>query len=204
MFEVGVINYGVGNIVNVIQALKYLEINTLEITNKREFEKCRKLILPGVGAFDYGIQQLHVRDLFETILRKAKVGTPILGICLGMQLMFERSEESNTNLEGLSLLSGQIVRLRPINNFRVPRIGWFETFDNLTDSENSRRNLSFLYYAHSYFATAEENLVFQTTQHNKQSIPAGVKKYNVSGVQYHPEKSGKNGLRLLKNFAENL
>lgn len=202
MFEVGVINYGVGNIVNVLNALNFLEIESLQITKPSEMGKCKKLILPGVGAFDYGVKELLNRGFFEALQFKAEAGVPILGICLGMQLMFEKSQESLQNSQGLGFFRGEICRLKESQIEPIPRIGWFSTFSSVEKEHRSEfvPEEQYFYYAHSFYASAESQNVSLWSSHDNELIPVEVKNSNKVGVQFHPEKSARTGLQYLKNF----
>lgn len=202
-----IIDYGMGNLKSVYNALRYLNIDC-EITNNREkIEKAGKIILPGVGAFKDAIENLEVRGLDKLIVKKAEEGIPILGICLGMQLLFDKSYEGG-EFEGLSLIEGEIKKLD--NNIlekekvKIPHIGW----NNLRIKKVSPilkgiNENEFVYFVHSYYGVVknEEDLISETI-YGTNKIAAVVGNNNVFGTQFHPEKSGEVGLKILKNFGE--
>ena len=202
-----IIDYGIGNLKSVYNALGYLNIDC-EITNNREkIEKAGKIILPGVGAFKDAMKNLEVRGLDKLIVKKAEEGIPILGICLGMQLLFDKSYEGG-EFEGLSLIEGEIKKLD--NNIlekekvKIPHIGW----NNLRIKKVSPilkgiNENEFVYFVHSYYGAVknEEDLISETI-YGTNKIAAVVGNNNVFGTQFHPEKSGEVGLKILKNFGE--
>lgn len=202
-----IIDYGMGNLKSVYNALGYLNIDC-EITNNREkIEKAGKIILPGVGAFKDAMKNLEVRGLDKLIVKKAEEGIPILGICLGMQLLFDKSYEGG-EFEGLSLIEGEIKKLD--NNIlekekvKIPHIGW----NNLRIKKVSPilkgiNENEFVYFVHSYYGAVknEEDLISETI-YGTNKIAAVVGNNNVFGTQFHPEKSGEVGLKILKNFGE--
>lgn len=202
-----IIDYGMGNLKSVYNALGYLNIDC-EITNNREkIEKAGRIILPGVGAFKDAMKNLEVRGLDKLIVKKAEEGIPILGICLGMQLLFDKSYEGG-EFEGLSLIEGEIKKLD--NNIlekekvKIPHIGW----NNLRIKKVSPilkgiNENEFVYFVHSYYGAVknEEDLISETI-YGTNKIAAVVGNNNVFGTQFHPEKSGEVGLKILKNFGE--
>lgn len=202
-----IIDYGMGNLKSVYNALGYLNIDC-EITNNREkIEKAGKIILPGVGAFKDAMKNLEVRGLDKLIVKKAEEGIPILGICLGMQLLFDKSYEGG-EFEGLSIIEGEIKKLD--NNIlekekvKIPHIGW----NNLRIKKVSPilkgiNENEFVYFVHSYYGAVKnkEDLISETI-YGTNKIAAVVGNNNVFGTQFHPEKSGEVGLKILKNFGE--
>lgn len=202
-----IIDYDMGNLKSIANALNHLEIGC-EITGEVEkIKKAEKIILPGVGAFRDAIGILKDRGIDSIIKKKAKDGTPILGICLGMQLLFDRSYEGEP-LEGLGLISGEIIKLEEKledkKRVKIPHIGWNnliiknnnELLKNVNDNE-------FVYFVHSYYGKVKnnENLIAEAVYGNNK-ISAVVGNKNVQGTQFHPEKSGAIGLQILKNFGE--
>ncbi|MBZ9623531.1 imidazole glycerol phosphate synthase subunit HisH [Clostridium sp. FP2] len=195
---IAIVDYGVGNLKSVQNALKAINIPSIISSDKEEIAKSRSIIVPGVGAFPDAMKNLRDKGLDVVIKRAAETGKPILGICLGMQLFFEESEEIE-RCTGLGLLKGKIKKLK--GSIKIPHMGWnnlsFETYIPLLEGvvENS-----YVYFVHSYYAqVGEDNIVNAYTMYEKK-IPAIVSKGNIFGLQFHPEKSGEAGMKLLKNF----
>ena len=202
---IGVIDYGVGNLFSLCSSLKYIGYEPKLSSNKEELEKCSALILPGVGAFGSAVSKLKESGLFDFIKEQAKKGKPILGICLGMQLLFEKSYEFGEN-EGLGLIKGEIVPLDEAlkkigREEKVPQIGW-----NSLEIKKEHYLLKyisegdFVYYVHSFYAPVSEN----TIAYSSYGVPVtGIaSSSSVAGCQFHPEKSGEVGLKILRAFCE--
>jgi glutamine amidotransferase len=198
--RVAVIDSGVANLRSVVNALTRLGAAPYIAQTPEELRNALKIILPGVGAFSAGMARLREGNFIEPLRNYAALGVPILGICLGMQMLFRRSSEMG-NHEGLGLLSGSVVRF-PQNGPKVPHIGW----NQLEHDEGSRLlkgvpSGSYAYFVHSYYAQTEpENVLAQAAYGIY--FPAVVGRGNIYGVQFHPEKSHATGLRILKNFLE--
>ena len=196
-----VIDYDAGNLRSVEKALLYLGETPVIARDPREILAAEKLILPGVGAFGDAMENLRRFELVEPIRRAVRQGTPLLGICLGMQLLFESSEES-PGVEGLSLLPGKILRIPSREGVKIPHMGW----NSLTVQPGARlfQGLPaepYVYFVHSYYLQAgKEEIVAATTQYSVE-IHASVEQENLFGCQFHPEKSSRVGLAILKNFA---
>lgn len=196
----GIIDYGAGNIFSVANALKYIGEKCLIITKAEDFKKCNRLILPGVGAFSDAVAKLKSSNLFEEIKHSALSNKPLLGICLGMQLLFDSGSEFE-HCEGLSLINGNVVKIN--TQLKIPHMGW-----NALEEVNSSNlllkgveNGSYMYFVHSYHAeTDRENITAVCNYGGK--VTACVSKSNVFGAQFHPEKSGQAGLKMLKNFCK--
>ena len=197
---IAILDYDAGNIKSVEKALKLLG---QEVTVTREREailKADKVILPGVGAFGDAMEKIRRYGLYEVIHEVTGRGTPFLGICLGLQLLFERSEES-PGAEGLGILKGEILRIPDTPGLKVPHMGW----NSLEFREDGRlfegmQKEPYVYFVHSYYLkAADEGIVTAVTEYGTQ-IHASVESGNVFACQFHPEKSSDVGLRILKNF----
>lgn len=198
-----IIDYGMGNLKNVYNALNYLNIPSKISQDINEIKSADKLILPGVGSFKAAMKNLNDLKLDKLIKEKANNGTPLLGICLGMQMLFEKSYE-NGESNGLNLINGEVILLNPKDNVKIPHIGWNRLEIN-KDSIllNKLKKESFVYYVHSFAASniKDENFI-AFSNYGGIKVPAIVYKNNIYGTQFHPEKSGEVGLRILKNFGE--
>ena len=205
---IAVIDYGVGNLFSLLSSLNYVGLHTKLTNDIEEIKNANGIILPGVGAFRDAIGNLEKYGLKETLINEAKNGKPFLGICLGMQMLFEKSYEYG-EYEGLGLINGTVEEIKkyiPENSdLKIPHMGWNsliinERFKNdkiLKDVDNNE----YVYYVHSYFAKTDmKNIVTYSEYGTK--IPGIVKNENVYGMQFHPEKSGDTGLKLLKNWGE--
>lgn len=195
---IAIIDYGVGNLKSVQNALNVLNIPSIISSNNEEIAKSRSIIVPGVGAFPGAMRNLKQSGLDQVIKSVAKEGKPVLGICLGMQIFFEESEE-NEKCTGLGFFKGTIKKLE--GSVKVPHMGWnnlcFENDSSLMEGVDKN---SYVYFVHSYYAQIrEENIINAYTMYEKK-IPAIVSKNNIFGMQFHPEKSGEAGMKLLKNF----
>lgn len=199
---IGIIDYGMGNLRSVENALKKLKQPCLISGKKEELQKCDKIILPGVGAFGDCMQNIHERNLYQYIVNEVAKGKPLLGICLGMQMLFESSEEKGYT-EGFGFLKGKIVRISD-PNVPVPEIGWNQLEWN--HEFPLRKELSdkpFVYFVHSYYASEmdDEDLI-AFVRYGTEIVPGIVRKDHVMGCQFHPEKSGEDGLKILRYFTE--
>ena len=197
---IAIIDYDAGNLKSVEKALQYLGEDVKITSDANEILGADKIILPGVGAFGDAMEKLNTRGLSEVIREAVKRKIPLLGICLGLQLLFEASEES-PGVDGLSVLKGKIIRIPDKEGFKVPHIGW----NSLKINPESKLFAgipedSYVYFVHSYYLAAEEPIVAATTDYVV-DIHAAVEKEPVFACQFHPEKSGDIGLKLLKNFA---
>ncbi|MEO0205980.1 MAG: imidazole glycerol phosphate synthase subunit HisH [candidate division WOR-3 bacterium] len=196
---IGIVDYGAGNLKSVKNAIDYLGFNARVVKRPDDISSVKRLILPGVGAFGSAVNKLKRSGLFETILNWLSDDLPFLGICLGLQLLFEKSEESG-NAKGFGIFKGKIKRFR---KYKVPQIGWNSVKilkpSPLTGFE---RKTQFFYFLHSYYlVTSQHNLVIGTSDYGAEYASI-INQGNIYGVQFHPEKSGKNGLVLLKNWVE--
>lgn len=195
-----VIDYGAGNLRSVEKALLFLGEQVKVTSDAKEVLRADKIILPGVGAFGDAMQKLNEKRLSDTIREAFEKGIPLLGICLGLHLLFEGSDET-PDVSGLSILKGRILRIPDENGLKVPHVGW----NSLKIEKNDALfrdipNGSYMYFVHSYYLKTEEDIVAATTDYGVE-IHASIQKKNLFACQFHPEKSGEAGLRLLQNFA---
>ena len=198
---IAVIDYDAGNLKSVEKALLFLGEKVKVTSDAKEILRADKIILPGVGAFGDAMEKLNTSGLAETICEAVDKKRPLLGICLGLQLLFESSDES-PDVSGLSILKGKVKRIPDKEGFKVPHIGWNSL--KIADDAALFREIpqdSHVYFVHSYYLEAEEPIVTATTDYVV-DIHASVQKGNLFACQFHPEKSGAVGLKLLKNFAE--
>jgi len=202
---IGIVDYGMGNLFSVSQALKRLEVPFFLSEDPVELAKADGLILPGVGAFKDAMARLNESGLTNFLHEYVKTGKPLLGICLGMQLLFEESEEGGLT-KGLALLPGRVVRFpgqaENGETYKVPHMGW-----NRLKWENSSpitANLEedYAYFVHSYYVKTNDNSILIGTASYDKEVPAVVGRDNVFGMQFHPEKSSKLGVELLTNFTK--
>lgn len=200
---IAVIDYGVGNLFSVEKALIAAGGDVVVTSDKDAIKRADKLVLPGVGAFGDCMKNLVNAGLVEVIKEETANQKPLLGICVGLQLLFEKSEES-PNAFGLSILEGSVKKIDPKGQ-KLPHIGWnsMSIAKNMGDidifkglSENS-----YVYFVHSFYAATTEDIVSATTEYGE-SITAAVAKGNIVATQFHPEKSGDVGLKILKNFVD--
>lgn len=199
---IAIIDYDAGNIKSVEKALISLGEEVLVTSNPNEILTADGVILPGVGAFGEAMEKLHSYGLVEVIKEVAASGKPFLGICLGLQLLFESSEES-PGVEGLGILEGKIIRIPEGDGLKIPHIGWNSlTYPNKGRLFSGLEENSYVYFVHSYYLSAkEQSIVTAVTQYGV-DIQASVEKGNVFACQFHPEKSSDVGLKILKNFVD--
>jgi glutamine amidotransferase len=194
---IAIIDYGMGNLHSVSKAVERLGYEALVTSNPDDIMAADGAILPGVGAFGDAMDNLRETGLKDTVLRYAESGKPLLGICLGMQLLFTESEEHGKH-EGLSLLPGKVIRFR--GPYKVPHMGWnklsFRKASPLLDGLEEGH----VYFVHSYHAIPERTTDLLATTDYYQAVTAIVGRNNVYGMQFHPEKSGELGMRLLERF----
>ena len=198
-----VIDYGLGNLRSVSKALEKLGGEVRISSNPQDLETADKLVLPGVGAFGHGMRELKTRGLVEPLKIALGANRPFLGICLGMQLLFEESEES-PGVPGLGILAGRVVRFKS-PQLKIPHMGWNAVsfsrgksplFEGVTSG-------SHFYFVHSYYAVPKEDgLVWGSCEYGNEKFPAVIGKNSLWAAQFHPEKSQEAGLRILKNFLD--
>ena len=198
---IGIIDYDAGNIKSVEKALQYLGEQAVVSRDPEVLLRADKVILPGVGSFGAAMNNLHNYGLVPVFNRIVENRTPFLGICLGLQLLFESSEES-PGVEGLSILKGRIVKIPPCPGLKIPHMGW-----NSLHLQNNGRlfqgipEQTYVYFVHSYYLEAEEPEIVKAVTEYSTCIHASVEKDNVFACQFHPEKSSRYGLKILENFA---
>ena len=199
---IAIIDYDAGNIKSVEKALQKLGADVVITNDAQEILRADKVILPGVGAFGDAMANLKKFGLDKVIYEVVEKGTPFLGICLGLQLLFERSDET-PGVAGLGILKGEILRIPDKDDLKIPHMGW-----NSLHLQNQGRlfqglsEQSYVYFVHSYYLKAEDEQIVKATTDYSVNIHASVEKDNVFACQFHPEKSSDVGLKILKNFVE--
>lgn len=200
---IAVIDYEMGNLKSIENALKLLKIEAVITKDREIIKKAKAIILPGVGAFKQAMDNLKINDLDKILLQEAKNGKYLLGVCLGMQILFEKGFEG-MECEGLGLLKGEIKKIEPKEKVKIPHMGWNKLIINKEDEviDNLGGN-KFIYYVHSFMATEykDEDLVAYSN-YGGVKIPGIFRSKNIIGMQFHPEKSGEVGLSLLEKFGE--
>ena len=198
---IGIIDYGVGNLFSLCSSCKAIGQEAFVSGDASELAKADRLILPGVGAFEDAAKKLRDSGMADFVRAQAAAGKPLLGICLGMQLLFERSYEYGCH-EGLGLLKGQVVPMegKLPAELKIPHMGW-NALEVKSGKLLSGMNGQYVYFVHSFFAENCDDSLSAVTQYGI-PITAAVEKGNVYGCQFHPEKSGNVGLNILRKFAE--
>lgn len=198
---VAIIDYNMGNLASVFNACKLLDTEATIVSDPDKLKDFGRVILPGVGAFGDAMEHLKQTGMEDAVKEYAKSGKPMIGICLGMQLLFESSKEFGEN-KGLELIPGHIVPFdktrMDMDDHKVPHVGWNKLF-NIDDKLFEGLKDPYLYFVHSYHAVTEEKYTIGTTHYGYDFVSA-VKKDNIYGFQPHPEKSHENGIQILKNF----
>lgn len=197
---IAIVDYDAGNIKSVEKALLLLGQDVKITDNGQEILSADKVVLPGVGAFGDAMGNLKRRGLVPVLRETAQKGIPFLGICLGLQLLFERSDEAS-GVEGLGILPGEILRIPPKEGLKIPHMGWNSLhlehggrlFENVPEQ-------SYVYFVHSYYLKAREEEIVKASTEYGVHIHASVEKGNVFACQFHPEKSSEVGLQILRNF----
>lgn len=199
---IAVIDYDAGNLKSVEKALTFLGGQPVFTRDEKTILSADKVILPGVGAYGDAMDKLNQYHLVEVVRKAAAMGKPLLGICLGMQLLFERSDESG-GIDGIGVLKGEILKIPDCPGLKIPHMGW-NSLEIRPGAKLFREiaNGSYVYFVHSYYLkAADENIVAASTEYSTH-IHASVESGNVFGCQFHPEKSSGAGLKILKNFIE--
>ena len=198
---IAIIDYDAGNLKSVEKAFAFLGQETKITRSWKEILNADKVVLPGVGSFGDAMERLHQYELVPVIRDVAAQGTPFLGICLGLQLLFVSSEET-PGVPGLGILPGKILRIPDTPGLKIPHIGW----NSLEIREHARlfrgiENGAYVYFVHSYYLKAEDEAIVAASTEYGTTIHASVERDNVFACQFHPEKSSDVGLQILKNFA---
>ena len=210
MKKIAIIDYGCGNILNLARAIKFLGYKVEITSDKKTILDSSHVILPGVGAFGNAIKQLEKYNLRNIILEYTKSNKPLLGICLGMQILLTSSQEFGAH-EGLDLINGKVIKISNKKNkaIKIPHIGWNEIYPTKDKKKWENKILKndligkSFYFVHSFVSiTKNLNSTIAICDYSGISIPAVISKNNIFGCQFHPEKSGENGLNVLKNFCE--
>lgn len=193
---VHIIDYGLGNLFSVENALKKIGANPIIVKTPNELAEAEYIILPGVGSFQKGMEDLQKRGFPEAIFNHVKKGRHLLGICLGMQMLLDDSEEGGLS-KGLGLIPGAVKKI--ISNskdMKVPHMGW----SNLKQQDQMSSGDNYMYFVHSYHCVTDKEYCTATASHYDCTVTAVVKNKTIWGAQFHPEKSGENGLNFLKNW----
>lgn len=198
---IAIIDYDAGNLKSVEKAFQYLGYDVTITRDRQELLSADKVVLPGVGAFGDAMEKLHKYDLVDTIKEITYRQIPLLGICLGLQLLFETSEEAE-GVEGLAILEGKIVRIPDKEGLKIPHIGW----NSISTNPGAKlfhgiKENAYVYFVHSYYLQAKKESVVAATTEYSTVIHAAVETDYVFACQFHPEKSGEVGLKILDNFA---
>tara|TARA_B100001063_G_C16684226_1_gene513473 strand:- start:236 stop:871 length:636 start_codon:yes stop_codon:yes gene_type:complete len=204
--SIAVVDYGLGNVRSILEAFKNQNTDVKLTRNKDEILKSDGLVIPGVGSFSYGMENLVNYHLVEVIKEYTTLKRPLLGICLGMQLLFEESDEFGKT-KGLGLISGKVIELptKDNQNEKLPHVSWNE----IKSDKNSWNNTilsnveegSDMYFVHSFIAQPrDQSYILSLTEYSKYNFCSSVKKDNIYGCQFHPEKSGILGLKIINNF----
>ena len=198
---IAIIDYDAGNLKSVEKALQYLGEESVVTRDRNVILSADKVILPGVGSFGDAMANLKAFGLVEVLREVAARQIPLLGICLGMQLLFDRSDETD-GVEGLGILRGEILRIPPCEGLKIPHMGWNSL--EITEGASLFRGIengAYVYFVHSYYLKAADEAIVAAATEYSTHIHASVESGNVYGCQFHPEKSSAVGLTILKNFA---
>ncbi len=200
---IAIIDYGVGNLFSLKSSFASIGVDAIVTSSVEEIQKAEKLILPGVGAFEDAAKKLRASGLDDVLKEEVKKGKAVMGICLGMQLLFEKSYEFGEH-EGLGLIPGNIVPFKDKipKNLQIPHIGWNDlSIKQDTPIFKNIKSGDFVYFVHSFYAECDEKYVIATSDYGIE-FTASVQNGNVFGCQFHPEKSGEVGLNILKGFCQ--
>lgn len=200
---VAIVDYNMGNLASVYNACKLIDTKADIVSDPEKLKEYDRVILPGVGAFADAMEHLNNTGMLEAVKKFAASGKPMIGICLGMQLLFDSSEEFG-NTAGLGLIPGKVIAFdktkMDMDEHKVPHVGWNKLFNKPNKLFNNVEN-PYLYFVHSFHAVTEDKYTIGTTHYGYDFVSA-VQKDNIYGFQPHPEKSHDNGIQILKNFME--
>ncbi len=195
---IAIIDYGAGNLMSVKNALDFLGAKSVTTDKTEEILAADKVILPGVGAFGDAMACLNRSSLADVVKQAAQNGTPLLGICLGLHLMFEESEES-PGVKGLGLFKGSVVKI-PDRGLKIPHMGW-NSLETAKDSKIlSGADGEFMYFVHSYYIKPDDERIISAYTSYGERLPVAIEDKNVFAAQFHPEKSGEAGMNILRKF----
>ncbi len=208
-FDIAIIDYGINNLFSVKRACDLLGFNSIITSDSNVINSSRSVILPGVGAFPYAMGNLKKMKLDRSILNFVDAGKPLMGICLGMQLLMESSIEFEET-KGLGLVKGSTDKFNfdtyNMENYSVPHVGWNKIYQDTENWDNTIlekvNDGDFMYFVHSYYIKPKEDISLSLTKYGKVSYCSAFQKENIIGVQFHPEKSGNIGLNIYKKFIE--
>ena len=198
---IGVINFGLGNLGSIINSFEEIDANIKIISDPKDIDNVEHLILPGVGSFRLGMKNLLNKGWDKKIFSHVEKQKPLLGICLGMQLLFDRGEEDG-ECKGLGLIKGKVIKMKSMKNRKLPHVGWNQlNFKNKHPIfEKVRDNVDY-YFVHSYECLVENSSnIISTSNYHTEILSCVSDGKNIVGTQFHPEKSPPNGLKILKNF----
>lgn len=199
---IAIIDYGVGNLASVNKAFSFIGVESAITSDPAEILAAGKVVLPGVGAFADAMNSLEKTNMISVIEKVVEKGTPLLGICLGMQLLFDYSTEGGDRVPGLGLLKGSVTQFPSDMGLKVPHMGWNSL--SIKQGEGIFKGIrenSYVYFVHSYYLTAADSSYVAATCNYGITYDAAVAKGSIMGTQFHPEKSGDVGLDILRNFA---
>ena len=202
---IAIIDYGMGNLRSVQKAFEKMGAQTLITQKVQDLDKAEKIVLPGVGAIKPAVEKLSSLGLIETIKNKIKAGVPFLGICLGFQLLFDKSDEGG-NVTGLGIIKGSVRKFKPSasHQLKIPHMGWnrLKLEQENCDLFSNIDNNSYAYFCHSYYVEPQDKSIIATKTEYADTFASSIATNNIFGVQFHPEKSQSIGLKILKNFME--
>ena len=202
---VSIVDYGIGNLSNIQRAFNIIGVNSIITSKPKEIMNSSHLLLPGVGAFEEGMTNLKNQNLVETVLEFSQSGRPVLGICLGMQLLLSCSYEGGKH-SGLNLIKGEVTLLKKTIDIKIPNIGWNKLIKNshIDSDDLLLRGISkdsYMYFLHSYQVQVEDSKdILSSTIFGDNKFCSTIRRDNIFGCQYHPELSAENGLKILQNF----
>ncbi len=201
---IALLDYGSGNLRSVEKALKKVGANVLVVTEPEQIENAQAVVLPGVGAFDDCLNALEKQKLISGVKKFIQTGRPFLGICVGYQALFERSEEFNSCAPGFSFFKGKVRRFSAQSGLKIPQIGWNQIEISQPDCPLFKgiSSGSYVYFVHSFFPEPLDDSIIATRTNYGENFASAIWKDNVFATQFHPEKSQEVGLHLLKNFVD--